>query len=80
MQKNNEVSGLQKAAILLITLGPEKSAMIFSDSSLKMPLKRLALILLIFVWMMRCTRRWLWYIRPRTATGIFPFTVTRERI
>lgn len=29
MQKNNEVSGLQKAAILLITLGPEKSAMIF---------------------------------------------------
>lgn len=29
MQKNNEISGVQKAAILLITLGPEKSATIF---------------------------------------------------
>ena len=29
MQKNNEISGVQKAAILLITLGPEKSAAIF---------------------------------------------------
>ena len=29
MQKNGEISGLQKAAILLITLGPEKSASIF---------------------------------------------------
>ena len=29
MQKNNEISGVQKAAILLITLGPEKSSSIF---------------------------------------------------
>lgn len=29
MQKNNEITGLQKAAILLITLGPEKSSSIF---------------------------------------------------
>lgn len=29
MQKNSDMSGLQKAAILLITLGPEKSANVF---------------------------------------------------
>ena len=29
MSKNNEISGIQKAAILLITLGPERSANIF---------------------------------------------------
>lgn len=29
MAKNNDISGIQKAAILLITLGPEKSASIF---------------------------------------------------
>lgn len=29
MQKNSDISGVQKAAILLITLGPEKSATIF---------------------------------------------------
>lgn len=29
MQKNSEISGVQKAAILLITLGPEKSSNIF---------------------------------------------------
>ena len=29
MQKNSEISGVQKAAILLITLGPEKSSSIF---------------------------------------------------
>ena len=29
MQRNSEITGIQKAAILLITLGPEKSANIF---------------------------------------------------
>lgn len=52
----------------------------FLGSSLKMPSRRWGSILLIFGWMMRCTRRWLWYIRTRTATGIFPFIVIRGRI